>query len=754
MRLFGDDTRRLAHIFWWSFICAAVQYGTSLVLGYLHFANTAMRLLPSLFIGIAIAALIASRAPRQYLPAFPPAGLLLLGIGFLFFNAEVPLSLILPLTWALLYAPLVHALFFSQFSRNYYSDLFGALLGFVVAIAIIPLVGVETVFLLCLVGASWIAFSTSSFDLVRYDGKAILVIAALAVGCSVISASTIDIAKLAYTFPDKPSPEAAYAVLGATEDNSLHVLAYRWSPIARVDVAHNSADGYTALFYDRMRWATFATTTNSAPFYSLLPTTTPRTSALVIGVGAGRDMLSLDALGFNTVTGVEVNDATAALLRTTFSKETADVYNRFPIVVGDGRAYIESHTNVFDLIALPRADMSSSPSRDYVTPDAYLYTEEALHSYWDHLSEDGVLWISRGAFFYDTNDLLPSHAKSIITIRSFLSQRGLNSEDHVFVFSEVSPDVSARSIRLADPREERRMWHAVLFKKPLSEAQKQELEQRMSRLSSDAHLITTTSGITPPWPSEICLRDALTASSLPPCAQGMTTLTDNAPFLWVGNPTFFVHAFTQKPSHTVFVVLTIVSLIAVWFFARTHIANDHQARILYAILFLSGLQFGFLFSVFYHAIAIALPSPILTSVVVQVGTLVGCIVGAFLVYRYSARLISAYVLAGIVGIALLVTTPFMHALLTLSNSSLRIGAVLMVIIVTTTFLATAFPKAITLMVQRAQSPYLGFALNSIGIAVGMYTSILCMVLYGIHALSVIAIVLALMTSMLYVVVKK
>jgi hypothetical protein len=78
----------------------------------------------------------------------------------------------------------------------------------------------------------------------------------------------------------------------------------------------------------------------------------------------------------------------------------------------------------------------------------------------------------------------------------------------------------------------------------------------------------------------------------------------------------------------------------------------------------------------------------------------------------------------------------------------------MVIIVTTTFLATAFPKAITLMVQRAQSPYLGFALNSIGIAVGMYTSILCMVLYGIHALSVIAIVLALMTSMLYVVVKK
>lgn len=393
-----------------------------------------MRLLPLIFLGIAGAAILTLLFHSRWVALFPVLGFCTLALGILFLNTEVALSFLLPVSWAFFYVPLLHILFVTQFEVNYFSDLLGALSGFLVAILAIPFIGVEALFIVCFLIALAIYCDMVRVRPVRLAGLVILLGLGAATVSSGVFSSFLNIHNLVYTFPEKSSPESRYAVLGNNSGNDLEVLAYQWSPIARVDVARNHTEDYVALFYDRMRWATFTNRPDGAQFYALLPTTTPRTSALIIGVGAGRDLLSLEALGYKHITGVEVNNATAALLRKTFSSETGDVYNRFPIVVGDGRAYVEAHSDTFDLISLPRADMSSSPSRDYVTPDAYLYTVEALHTYWERLSPEGVLWISRGALFDDLEDISPAHGKTVGTIRTFLDNQGLSAENHVLFF--------------------------------------------------------------------------------------------------------------------------------------------------------------------------------------------------------------------------------------------------------------------------------------------------------------------------------
>lgn len=80
-----SDMRRFLYIFAWSFLCSATQYGTSLLLGYLHFANTAMRLLPLIFLGIAGAAIVAHLVRNRWIVIFPVIGFCVLSLGILFF---------------------------------------------------------------------------------------------------------------------------------------------------------------------------------------------------------------------------------------------------------------------------------------------------------------------------------------------------------------------------------------------------------------------------------------------------------------------------------------------------------------------------------------------------------------------------------------------------------------------------------------------------------------------------------------------
>ena len=123
----------------------------------------------------------------------------------------------------------------------------------------------------------------------------------------------------------------------------------------------------------------------------------PRT--LVLGAGAGRDVLTALAGGSSRVVAVEINDVTVDLMKTRLDAATGGLYTRVPeveVVVEDGRAFVERPGAPFDLIQLSLVDTwAASAAGAYALTENGLYTEQAFDAYVRRLTPDGFLSFSR-----------------------------------------------------------------------------------------------------------------------------------------------------------------------------------------------------------------------------------------------------------------------------------------------------------------------------------------------------------------------
>jgi hypothetical protein len=107
----------------------------------------------------------------------------------------------------------------------------------------------------------------------------------------------------------------------------------------------------------------------------------PRTNVLVIGVGGGTDTQQARRFGAATVTGVELHPRVAAL---TGSR------------VGDGRAFVRRSRERYDLIQISLLDsIAATAAGVSAANESYLYTVEALREMLAHLTDDGVVCITR-----------------------------------------------------------------------------------------------------------------------------------------------------------------------------------------------------------------------------------------------------------------------------------------------------------------------------------------------------------------------
>jgi len=119
--------------------------------------------------------------------------------------------------------------------------------------------------------------------------------------------------------------------------------------------------------------------------------------ALFLGVGGGADILGAYSHGVEDITGVELNPQMVGLLRERYAEYSGFGSKYVPdIYTGDIRGFIEQSTKKFDLIQLSLIDsFSPSTSGLYSVNENYLYTVEALQDYLEHLSERGILSITR-----------------------------------------------------------------------------------------------------------------------------------------------------------------------------------------------------------------------------------------------------------------------------------------------------------------------------------------------------------------------
>ena len=118
----------------------------------------------------------------------------------------------------------------------------------------------------------------------------------------------------------------------------------------------------------------------------------------VIGAGGGRDVLTALRAGAQRVEAVEINPAIVEAVSGPFGEFSGDVYHRPGVVavVSEGRSHLMRTTRRYDLIQISLVDSwAATAAGAYSLSENFLYTREALQLYWDRLSEDGAVSISR-----------------------------------------------------------------------------------------------------------------------------------------------------------------------------------------------------------------------------------------------------------------------------------------------------------------------------------------------------------------------
>ncbi len=129
---------------------------------------------------------------------------------------------------------------------------------------------------------------------------------------------------------------------------------------------------------------------------------TPGFTALVIGPGGGRDLVSALVFGASQVEGVEINPIIADdVMRGQFREFSGGIYThpRVSIFVDDGRSFVRRTPERYDVIQASLVDTwAATAAGAYTLTENTLYTVEAFGDYLDHLTDTGILSITRWVF--------------------------------------------------------------------------------------------------------------------------------------------------------------------------------------------------------------------------------------------------------------------------------------------------------------------------------------------------------------------
>ena len=125
-------------------------------------------------------------------------------------------------------------------------------------------------------------------------------------------------------------------------------------------------------------------------------------TALVIGPGGGRDLLTALVFGASHVDGVEVNPIIANdVMLNHFRNFSGSIYEnpKINVVVDDGRSFIRRSDQRYDIIQASLVDTwAATAAGAYTLTENTLYTKEAFEDYYDHLTDRGMLTITRWVF--------------------------------------------------------------------------------------------------------------------------------------------------------------------------------------------------------------------------------------------------------------------------------------------------------------------------------------------------------------------
>jgi predicted membrane-bound spermidine synthase len=183
---------------------------------------------------------------------------------------------------------------------------------------------------------------------------------------------------------------------------AARIVYTAWDPFARVDVVETNdpstkyvfTDGGAGSFMlhfngDEASVAGWRDSVEYLPF-----AVGPAGQTLILGAGAGRDVVLAVLAGSQSITAVEVNPAMVAATRR-FGEYNGRILDRpeVKLVVGDARTYVERSLDQYDLIYLNLVYSQAANPASQALVENYIFTREAFRAYLRRLRPGGHLAI-------------------------------------------------------------------------------------------------------------------------------------------------------------------------------------------------------------------------------------------------------------------------------------------------------------------------------------------------------------------------
>jgi len=169
----------------------------------------------------------------------------------------------------------------------------------------------------------------------------------------------------------------------------------------------------------------------------------PRAKTLVIGPGGGPDVQLAVASGSQDITGVEINPLIATtIMRERYPQFSRGLYLRpeVHIVVEEGRSFVRRSREKYDVIQATVVDTwAATAAGAFALSENNLYTSDAFRDYLEHLTDGGILAITRWGF------VLPRESLRLVSLAiDALHAMGKHEPwKHVIVVRDGDPSKAA-----------------------------------------------------------------------------------------------------------------------------------------------------------------------------------------------------------------------------------------------------------------------------------------------------------------------
>lgn len=327
--------------------------------------------------------------------------------------------------------------------RLYFSDLLGAGLGSIlVTAALPPLLGEGSIVFASLMGSLSTLFFALNLPRGRFSLTSLGVMALVVLSFGSQPSLRINI-----------SPYKSLSV--ALTYPKSEVLYTQWNAFSRVDFIKSPYVRYAPGLSYQYRGAIppqlgitidgdglsaithFDGNLTALEFTNYLPMSLPHQlqrnpRVLILGSGGGLDVLTALFNNASSIVAVEINPILVDAVKHRFGEFSGGIYEheKVRVRVSESRSFVRGSDEKYDVIQLSLTDnVAASSAGVYALSENYVYTVEAFEDYYEHLSDGGVLCVTRW--------LLPPPREGVRLVSlgvSALENRGIESpQDHIAV---------------------------------------------------------------------------------------------------------------------------------------------------------------------------------------------------------------------------------------------------------------------------------------------------------------------------------